>query len=110
MKLEKKSRGLEKEIKQLSKSRELRSGKLDDYNKIAQNIELTTNPSKETFAENREKAKALKQSTQQKIEEESENLRLLKNKADDFEKSTNELVKTIQTLQKNKKQHCRSGS
>jgi uncharacterized protein YPO0396 len=97
-----KIKDLEKEIRQLSKSRDLRSSKLNDYNKIALSIELTTNPIKETFIKNREKAKQLKQSTQQKIEEESENLRLLKNKADDFENSTNELVSTIQTLQKNK--------
>lgn len=93
---------LEKEIRQLDKSRELRSSKLDDYNKIAQSIELNTNPSDETFNGNREKAKQLKQSTQQKIDDESENLRGLKNKADEIDESTNELVKTIQTLQKNK--------
>jgi len=93
---------LEKEIRQLDRSRELRSGKLDDYNRIAQSIELNTNPSEETFTANREKAKQLKQSTQQKIDDESENLRALKNNADDLEESTNELVNTIQTLLKNK--------
>ncbi|MCB9033896.1 MAG: AAA family ATPase [Chitinophagales bacterium] len=93
---------LEKEIKQLDRSKELRSSKLDEYNKVAQNIELNTHPSEETFSANREKAKQLKQSTQQKIDDESENLRALKNNADDLEKSTNELVITIQTLQKNK--------
>ncbi|SEU16242.1 Uncharacterized protein YPO0396 [Draconibacterium orientale] len=93
---------LKTEISRLEKSKKLRSDKLDDYNKIAQSIELSANPREETFAENREKAKQLKQGTQQKIEVESENLRLLKNKADDFETSTNDLVKTIQTLQKNK--------
>lgn len=93
---------LEKEIKHLEKSKNLRSDKLDDYNKIAQNIELNTNPSAETFIENRGKAKELKETTSQKIEDEIENLRALKNNADDLEKSTNELVKTIQTLQTNK--------
>lgn len=93
---------LKTEISRLEKSKKLRSDKLDDYNKIAQSIDLSANPREETFAENREKAKQLKQDTQQKIEVESENFRLLKNKADDFEASTNDLVKTIQTLQKNK--------
>ncbi|WP_240665630.1 ATP-binding protein [Lutibacter sp. HS1-25] len=97
-----KIKDLEKEIRQLERSRELRSSKLDDYNKIAQNIELSTNPGEETFKINREKAKELKQATQLKIDDENENLRALKNQADDFETSTNDLVKTIQTLQKNK--------
>ncbi|MBB3123305.1 uncharacterized protein YPO0396 [Mesoflavibacter sabulilitoris] len=93
---------LKTEISRLEKSKTLRSAKLDDYNNIAQKIKLPTNPSEETFTENREDAKQLKQSTQQKIENESENLRGLKNKEDELTESTNELVKTIQTLQKNK--------
>lgn len=93
---------LKTEISRLSKSRDNRKNKLDDYNKIAQSIELNTNPSEETFNENREKAKELKQTTTQKIENENENLRGLKNKADELEKSTNELVNIIQTLQANK--------
>src|SRR5690606_18862293 len=79
-----KIKDLEKEIKQLEKSKKLRSDKLDDYNKIAQSIELNTSPSEETFNENREKSKELKQTTQQKIDDESENLRWLKNNADDL--------------------------
>jgi len=97
-----KIKDLEKEIKQLDKSRELRSGKLDDYNKIAQSIKLSTNPNEIFFIANREKAKELKLSTQQKVETETENLRVLKNEDDDFEALTNDLVETIKTLQKNK--------
>lgn len=93
---------LEKDLKQLETSKNSRSKKLDDYNKIAQSIELTTNPSEETFSANREKAKQLKQSTQQKIDDESENLRALKNKEDELAQSTEDLVKTIKTLQENK--------
>lgn len=93
---------LKTEISRLEKSKTLRSGKLEDYNSIAQKIKLPTSPSEEAFVENRENAKQLKQSTQQKIENESENLRALKNKEDELTESTNELVKTIQTLQKNK--------
>ncbi|HRP90941.1 MAG TPA: SbcC/MukB-like Walker B domain-containing protein [Edaphocola sp.] len=97
-----KIKDLEKEIKSLATLKDNRSKKLDDYNKIAQSIELNTNPSEETFNGNREKAKQLKQSTQQDIVEENENLRGLKNNADDLEISTNELEKTIQTLLANK--------
>ncbi|MCZ2394168.1 MAG: hypothetical protein LC105_09945 [Chitinophagales bacterium] len=97
-----KIKDLEKEIKSLQSQKDNRSKKLDDYNKIAQNINFNTNPSEEIFSTNREKAKELKQTTTQKIEEENENLRGLKNKSDELETSTNELVKTIQTLQANK--------
>lgn len=97
-----KIKDLEKEIKQLETSKMLRSKKLDDYNKIAQGVDLQTNPNNDAFVANREKAKQLKQNTQQKIDDESENLRALKNKYDELTKSTEELVSTIQTLQKNK--------
>lgn len=97
-----KIKDLEKEIKNLQILKDNRSRKLDDYNKIAQSIKLNTNPSEENFIENRERAKQLKQSTQQNIEEENENLRILKNKDDELTTSTNDLVNTIQTLQKNK--------
>jgi len=93
---------LKTEITRLEKSKKLRSEKLDDYNKIAQSIELETNPAEEAFITNREKAKELKHKTQQNIDSENENLRSLKNKEDDLNKSTEELVATIQTLQKNK--------
>lgn len=93
---------LKTEISRLEKSKTLRSGKLEEYNSIAQKIKLPTNPSEETFVDNREKAKQLKQSTQQNIDDESESLRALKNREDELTESTNELVNTIQTLQKNK--------
>lgn len=97
-----KIKDLEKEIKQLETSKTLRSKKLDEYNKIAQSVDLLTNPNEDTFIANREKAKQLKHNTQQKIDDESENLRALKNKDDELTKLTEELVSTIQTLQKNK--------
>lgn len=93
---------LKTEIIRLEKSRDTRKLKLDDYNKIAQRVELNTNPSEETFKANRGKAKELKQSRQQRIDDESENLRALKNKEDELTKSTEDIVATIQTLQKNK--------
>ncbi len=93
---------LKTDISRLETSKNLRTKKLEDYNKIAQSINLLTNPSEDYFNTNRDNAKQLKQDTQQKIEDESENLRALKNNADDFETSTNELVNTIQTLKANK--------
>jgi uncharacterized protein YPO0396 len=93
---------LKTEITRLEKSKKLRCEKLDDYNKIAQSIELDTNPAEEAFITNREKAKELKYKTQQNIDSENENLRSLKNKEDDLNKSTEEFVATIQTLQANK--------
>lgn len=97
-----KIKDLEKEIRQLERLRDSRKSKLDDYNKIAQSIELNNNPSEETFNANREKAKHLKQSAQQNIDVENENLRALKNKDDELTESTEDLVNTIQTLQRNK--------
>ncbi len=97
-----KIKDLEKEIKQLETSKTLRSKKLDEYNKIAQSVDLPPNPSEATFIANREKARQLKHNTQQKIDDESENLRALKNKDDELTKLTEELVSTIQSLQKNK--------
>lgn len=97
-----KIKDLEKEIRQLERLRDSRKSKLDDYNKIAQSIDLNNNPSEETFNANREKAKHLKQSAQQNIDVENENLRALKNKDDELTKSTEDLVNIIQTLQRNK--------
>ena len=93
---------LKTEISRLEKSKTLRSGKLEDYNSIAQKIKLPTNPSEEAFAENREKAKRLKQSTQQNIDFENKNLRSLENDEDKLKQETEDIVNTIRTLQKNK--------
>ena len=97
-----KIKDLEKEIKQLETSKMLRSKKLDDYNKIAQSIDLITNPNEDAYITNREKAKQLKQITQQKIEDENKKLRALENDEDKLKQETEDLVTTIQTLQKNK--------
>jgi len=93
---------LKKEIQRLEKSRDKRKADLDKYNKIAQKVELNTNLNEETFKENREKAKKLKQSTQQKIDDENKNLRSLENKSEELKKITEDIAATIKTLQKNK--------
>jgi uncharacterized protein YPO0396 len=96
-----KIKDLEKEIKNLQSLKDNRSRKLDEYIKIAQNLKFSTNPSKEIFITNRESAKQLKQSTQHNIDEENENLRALKNEEDKLKQDTEDLVKTIKTLQEN---------
>lgn len=93
---------LKAEIARLEKSKNLRIGKLEEYNKIAQNIELNTNPSEETFNINKEKAKKLKQSTEQDIIDENKKLRSLETEEEKLKQETEDLVKTIQTLQANK--------
>jgi uncharacterized protein YPO0396 len=93
---------LEKDIRNLQTLKDNRSRKLDEYNKIAQNIKFNTNPSEEIFNTNRESAKQLKQSTQQNIDVENENLRAFKNEEDKLKQDTEDLVKTIKTLQENK--------
>ena len=93
---------LTSEIKKLEEKRIRRRSKLDKYNQVADNIRLSTDPSEESFWENREQAQALKESTQKQIEEENEQLRHLKNKEDAHQHSIEELVSTVQTLQKNK--------
>lgn len=93
---------LKTEISRLEKSKTLRSGKLEEYNSIAQKIKLPTNPSEETLVDNREKAKQLKQSTQQNIDVENKKLRSLENDEDKLKQDTEDIVNTIQTLQKNK--------
>lgn len=97
-----KIKDLEKDIRTLQTLKDNRSRKLDDYNKIAQNIKFSTNPSEETFNTNRESAKQLKQSTQHNIDVENENLRAFKNEEDKLKQDTEDLVKTIKTLQENK--------
>lgn len=93
---------LKTEIARLEKSKKLRSDKLDDYNKIAQSIKLNTNPGEETFDANREKAKQLKQSTEQGIVDENKKLRGLETEEDKLKEDAEDLVKTIKTLQENK--------
>ena len=48
---------LKADIKRLGASRDSRKTKLDEYNKISQRIELSSNPSIDVFKEDREKAK-----------------------------------------------------
>ena len=93
---------LEKDIKQLDKSKDLRKTKLVEYNIIAQKIELSLNPSIEVFKENREIAQNKRNEYQTKIEAETENQRKLKNQEEKLAEQSKEIVAIIQALQKNK--------
>jgi uncharacterized protein YPO0396 len=97
-----KIKDLEKEIRNLIGQKETRTRKLDQYNKIAQSIELTTNPSEELFIENREKAAQKRAELELKRQEQDEQLRFSKNKREDFSKQIEEGIETIKSLQKNK--------
>lgn len=97
-----KIKDLDKEIKNLERIRDSRNVKLDQYNKIAQDIELGINPSAETFKTNREKASSNKLKLESERLENDEKLRLAKNKRDDLKKGIDEGVETIKALQKNK--------
>ncbi|MGK0174473.1 MAG: hypothetical protein ACI9AT_000853 [Ulvibacter sp.] len=93
---------LEKEIKNLERLKDSRNTKLDQYNKIAQSVELNINPSEETFRTNREKASAKKAELESERNEDDEKLRLSKNKRDALKDEIEASVETIKSLQKNK--------
>lgn len=93
---------IEKEIKQLGKSRDIRTSKFEEYNALAQKVNLDKNPNSELFLKNRNLAKLKKKECENEIEVETENLRQLKNHRDALQEKSEDLVKTIQILQKNK--------
>ena len=93
---------LKAEIGRLEKSRDSRKTKLDQYNKLAQILELNTNPSEETFKQNRLIANDRRTELELKRQEYDEKLRLSKNKRDDLNKQIEEGIETIKALQKNK--------
>ncbi len=93
---------LKADITRLGVSRDSRKTKLEEYNKIAQRIELSLNPNIDVFKENRETAKGKKNEYQLKIDAENKNLRRLENEEENLVKESDEVVATIQALQKNK--------
>lgn len=97
-----KIKDLEKEIKSFIGQKETRSKKLDQYNKIAQSVELNTNPSEETFKVNRERASEKRAELELKRLDNDEKLRLSKNKREDLNSQIEEGIETIKALQKNK--------
>ena len=97
-----KIKDLEKEIKSLIGQKETRSRKLDQYNKIAQSVELNTNPSEETFKVNRVILNEKRSELDLNRQDYDEKLRLSKNKREDLNKQIEEGIETIKALQKNK--------
>ena len=97
-----KIKDLEKEIKSLIGQKETRSRKLDQYNKIAQSVELNTHPSEETFKVNRIISNEKRSELEIKRQDYDEKLRLSKNKREDLNRQIEEGIETIKALQKNK--------
>lgn len=93
---------LEKEIRQLERSRDSRKSKLNDYNKRAQSLELSTNPGEETFQANREYSKQKRADLEVARSDKDEALRLTKNELDRIKNEIEDKVETIKSLQKNK--------
>lgn len=93
---------LAKEVKALERLRDSRKSKLDQYNKNAQSVEFSENPSEETFKINREKASKKRAELESIRLENDEALRLEKNKRDVLAKQIDERTEIIKALQKNK--------
>lgn len=92
---------LKTEIGRLETSKNLRSKKLNDYNKIAQSIELNINPSEATFLTNRENAKINRAKLEEKRFEVDEELRQSKNQLDFIKNQIDEGINTIKSLKRN---------
>ena len=97
-----KIKDLEKDIKLLGTSRNNRSQKLEQYNKIAQKTSLTENPNEKVFLESREIARNKKTELANLIEEKNEEKRLLKNQEETLSNQINGNILTIESLRKNK--------
>lgn len=92
---------LEKEKKALEKLRDSRTAKLENYNKIAQSIELNINPSEDTFLTNRENIKINRAKLEEKRFEVDEELRQSKNQLDVIKSQIDEGIDTIKSLKRN---------
>lgn len=90
------------EIGRLTKSRELRAGKLEDYNQLASSVKLPVNPGEETFIQNRETTQQRRAELEVERQEKDETLRQAKNKRDDLQAEIEDHRKTIETLLTNK--------
>lgn len=89
-------------IRQNIQERDKRREKFDDYNKLALDLNLPENLSKEEFEENQKKAETEYRRQQQVQEDLSEELRKEKNAAETTEALINECIKRVQELIKNK--------
>lgn len=95
-------RGLEVEIRRLSKSRDTRKGNLGDYNKLAKEGELPLNPDNDLFYKSRENAQQKRNECEILQEEQSEKKRLAKNREEKLAENIDKVVEDIKVLRKNK--------
>jgi uncharacterized protein YPO0396 len=93
---------LEREIKSLNSTKQIRQTKLNSYNQKAIKVGLPADPTAETFVENRETARIEKGKCQTSLDEKNEELRLAKNRDEKFKENIEENIAILQTLQKNK--------
>ncbi|MEM6298138.1 MAG: ATP-binding protein, partial [Bacteroidota bacterium] len=93
---------IERELRQIEQKQSRRSDKLADYNIVAQKIDFEPDPDQKEFFTQRERAKALKQEKKSAIEAENENLRHLKNKSDELESESQDLLSKIKLLEAHK--------
>ncbi len=93
---------LDKEIRGLSATKQMRQTKLTNYNKKVVEVGLAGNPTEQVFIENRETARKEKINCQKSLDEKNEELRLAKNRGDKLKEEIDENLKTLQILQKNK--------
>jgi uncharacterized protein YPO0396 len=98
----KKIKEIERDIEYLEMSREKASEKLEDYNRIAQQIDLDANPTEITFKENREKASLKKNELENVLAIKNEELRQSKNKGEEIAGQIDRNIETIESLQRNK--------
>jgi uncharacterized protein YPO0396 len=93
---------LEKELKQAERSRDNAKNKSDSYNLLARELELPQNPDAQRFRESRALALLKDKECEVQREAADEILRAAKNERDRLATTIDELVQTIQALQKNK--------
>lgn len=92
---------LEIEIGRLSKSRDRRKHKFDQYNSLVEKLDFQANPTEAIFKKTRATAQEKRLQCTIDIKSETENLRLAKNKSDEIKIKIEEGVESIKSLQKN---------
>ena len=93
---------LEEERKNLTRQRDSRKNKLNDYNELATQLNYIENPSRETFDQNRKSSKTEKENCKQKEKALQEDKRKTKNFGDDLVIKIQESIDTLKALEKNK--------
>ncbi len=93
---------LKREIAQLEKSREERKNRLDKYNRYAAKVGLATDPGRETFEQNRERAAQLLGTLEQERQDNTRRATLLEQQQGDLSRKMAELEATAERLRKNK--------